>query len=644
MRRYLSGRRGVALAVAATILGAAGCSTVNKDLDLPEQADTAQKFPFKYGWRLKTKTEARDAVYRDVPRLPYGLTYTQIHVSQLPIGAATSAERGEGGVASVACGENKGSIGGFLRVLGIRREGAAAITVQVFSGGQALTPAEVPIFTVTKVDKDCQYYVFDGSLTPLISQGAADAVQLKYKIRYTKRNRSNFAPILGLASSIATAASQNATDGIAGALADIAAHGIADKVNQFLDAIGNQETTLDFNQQVPLRAGTYRSDRLIISTAEPIIKNSWGVDFSPQNQNAVAFQMEVAYRHSLFGTCETYGLIDLENGRHKCAFDSATTILTQRKFNGKTYSEVAAEAGSGAGGLLKDLENAAALPLDRNSPNPMLPRRDAIQAVCIKLRNGADFKPASHLNHLDQALLRYAMVAQTTDYENDPRLRSEECISAEEREQFLSLSPVNYPLNTRIDDATTIKARAYDNIRWVEDKLAGPDGKRALFGQSGQVQVRLAPLALKADGSELRPASATGPAAAELLNDMKFRDSAFCRRPGFSRDGVNETSSVVGFWHIVADQKEGGVWGRRDTSRDASDPYYNGTIAAPVVATLSETEGSVALVSLAFPSSPTDFYQRLNLPVPAQPWQACPDVTEPQKKAIDRLKALLSEN
>ena len=643
--REIAWGRAWRFAAAAAVLGVAACSTTvdKKDLDLPEQADQAQKFPYKYGWRLKTKTEARDAVYREAPSLPYGHVYTQINVSQLPIGAATSAEQGDGGVSSIACGENKGSIGGFLRILGIRREGVAAITVQVFSGDQSLSP-EVPVFTVTKVGQDCQYYVYDGSLTQLISQSAVDSVRLKYKIRHTKTNRSNFAPILGLASSIATAASQNATDGIAGALADIATHGIQDKVNQFLSAIGNQQTALEFDQEVPLRPGSYRSDRLIISTAEPIIKNAWGVDFSPQHNNAVAFQIDVAYRHSLFATCDTYGLIDLEDGRHKCTFDSPTTILTQRKFNRETYGEVAAKAGSGAGGLLKDLESAAALAPDASSANPVLARRNAILAVCTKLRNGAEFKPASQLNHLDQALLRYAMVAQYTDYENDPRLRSEECLSRSERENFLSLSAVNYPLNERIDDAGAIRARAYDNIRWVEEKLAGPDGKRALFGQNGEVHVRLAPLALKADGSELRAASATGPAAAQLIDDVKFRNSAFCRRPGFSQDGVNETSSVVGFWHIVADKAAGGVWSRRDASLDASDPYLNGTIAVPLVATLSETDGAVSLVSLAFASSPTEFYQRLNLPVPAQPWQACPDATEPQKKAADRLKALLGEN
>jgi len=592
---------------------------------------------------ISTQSERRMNILNHVSQSPYGNWYTAVVAVRPMEGIGTGNINEETGATEIVCGTKASTLGGFLNLIGVKRSGSAVLLTQLHYDGTPIG-AKLPLITITKNKQRCAFKVTEAELTAPVKMSGADRLTLTYEIKYAVNNKSDFSQILGLATSIATAGSQNATDGFAGALTDIATHKIDTQVNNLLSKF-DKVKDIAFTTQLPMGAAdaTWNYDRIIISTAQPVA-TGWNVSFDNLPDSAVTMELKLEYHESAFISCGQGFIRKASDGG--CQYSNVDQIL-DRKFirDGRPLSleELAkTQTDLGAAGLAGLLEKANEKPKKENAFNDRekyAPRREAIEAACQQLKDSDDF---NGLNILDKVLARYALLAKYTDYEENDHVRSQICISDKEKDDFLDLNPNYYRLEP---PALTPKILAINSASFVATELGkGPVGKNALFADNdATLEVRLAPLVTAGDGSDLRaPPITQGADAATMLEDIKFLDGQFCPRPGADQFG-KETGTLIGFWHLVRDEKSGGYRESLDPPDESAtwiEKRYHGAFAIPVVIEMAGNEPP-RISKFTIPASPEGYYRLLGLKIPGDPWEVCNQSSKADRNGVKTLKSII---
>lgn len=513
--------------------------------------------------------------------------------------------------AQITCTRKSNSLGQFIgAIFGVQQNMTSVLTVTIQASGAGAAEAkgvvkDFPLFAVERKGKDkCEASLNTVDLTGLIKPNATDRLLVTFKVKQTKNTSVNLANVLGLVGDIASLTSQDATDGVADGVAEIAASGINGRINEFFKN-WDREVVLNRQMMLPLFAdANLRHDKIVLSFGPPSNAASYeALAF----RNGPAVSVELEYAASVFATnCDGLSI------SKACVFeDDADVVESRNVAGGKSIADwVRADP--------KPDEPSVNSLFDRFATMKAKPtaaeRAAALDGICQDMKRPAMFPPVGRLNAIDQLVLRYSVLKTEAPEYFASRKTAEaapSCFSPEEEAKLSGLGAARFAFSSK---APLTASAAAERVAF-ELKKRDLDAKKALFGATGQLDIQLAPLIEGEGGVDLRAPSTEGAIAAATVNALRFSGGQECAIAGYDVETRRDSETQVGFLLAARDTAQGAIV--------KQDTYL------PIIARRAKVDG-VALQKMTIAKSWESFYRLLN--------RKSPDDPDNQKCVTDLLK------
>lgn len=489
-------------------------------------------------------------------------------------------------------------------------------------GADRVLIADYPIIAMERdSDHRCRFQLNTKDLTPYINVRAVDRLRVSFKVRYEKSESVNFTNLLSGISQIATLTSANATDGVVDGVAEIAASGLNGTINNVLAGL-SKNYTLGREMMLPLSIDpAYSYDKIVISFGAPANAASYGgIDF----RAGPAISVVLNYRPTRFANCRgRLGIKDCVG-----TFDDIPDILEKRAAGATLDSVLKTDPDAGNLGVRSLFDQITAADLLPSVEQ----RKAAIAAVCRAAKDPAQFKVYGTLNRLDRLLARYAFLASYSSYVRDRGVNSEECFDEFERKLLTELGPAEYPsfpFPANIDGAVENRA-AY--VSKMLKNQPSQNSKTSLFGEAGELDIRIPALLEGADGKVLRPEGSAGPAAGAAIEKLIFTLGYACPQHGRDQKSSHDNVSLFGFLQRVKDMADG--------ARVTNATYV------PIVVSLGAPDPGqeIALKSLTIAGSLREYFSLLRSAQPIPASEGCFEkLAGEERRAFEAMMSLFEQ-
>ncbi|GGY43769.1 hypothetical protein GCM10007148_10700 [Parvularcula lutaonensis] len=210
-----------------------------------------------------------------------------------------------------AC-DSKSILSQFMKGLGIRSDGQAAVTVSVRHSRNPTVylAKDLPIYVATKRGNECNDFYLTKAITPFVKPLSQETVLLEFEVRHSRKDQSSIGEIFSLAQEISSLVSQNATDGLVSDLTKFTTSGLAEKTEALLARFKDSTGVISGAVEMPLSLNSrnIRSDRYTFSLIKPQGRNG-GISFDPSRTEVIPIILEASFAPSIFAGCPTHRMV-----------------------------------------------------------------------------------------------------------------------------------------------------------------------------------------------------------------------------------------------------------------------------------------------------------------------------------------------
>lgn len=573
-------------------------------------------------------TTAQTNVYRnqiiskafDDQTKKYGRAYRRMVVRRVDVQNSNPIDGNSqkaSGIVTDCNKKSKNPLGRFFgHLVGYKKAKVAVLTVTVSPKPVDANPDDdyvnqFPILVVeSNKDKKgtCTYAEYLDALTPFIYPETQSELHLKVGVRYSTKPSVNFGPSFNLVTEFGGLATQAPNNEFMTNATRVAESGLNSAVNNFLKNFDKERNISSF-LRIPLQTDDqYPVDKYVLSFGAPTKNDSfneieWG--------QGPAFSLELEYAPTLFMNCR--GIADINS----CESDPAepSEILAKVYRGGNSEPMTLKDAvgldpdhlGNGLTGRLNKTES-----LDDSMA------RAKIGELCKEIKTTAAFPPWHALNKIDRLIFLYTWISQhRSDFVRNRQLLSEDCFSPKDGQGEKLLTSLGgpedpiYPFPEYQLDNTGKVIALIKPLAVAFSK--GADKKTELFGDSGELVIRLDRMLSNSDGDSLRNESYDGADAALALTEAKFASGWACNVETTSALTKKPTDRRFGFFQIIRDEISGGYNAEKKAAGATRGEFY-----APIVVELTDdaTPDNLHLRKMTIASGIPDFFQELETTPP----------------------------
>jgi hypothetical protein len=503
--------------------------------------------------------------------------------------------------ASISCTKKSSNpLAQFIgAVFGYKENTTSVLTVTIQASGAGPNEAkglikDFPLFAVERKGKDkCEATLNTVDLTSLIKPNATDRLFMSFKVKRTKNRSVDLSNVLGLIGDIASLTSQNATDGVADGVAEIAASGINGRINKFFER-WDTDVTLNRQMMLPLFAdANLRYDKIVLSFGAPSNASTYQA-LAFRNGPAIAVELE--YTPSVFAT----NCVGLSLSK-TCVFqDDAEVVESKSVAGGKSIADYVRADPKPDDPAINSLFDRFSTMKAKPTPGE---RAAALNGICQDMKKPAMFPPVGRLNTIDQLVLRYAVLkTEAPEYFANRKVAeaAPACFAPEEESKLGGLNTQRFGFSSK----APLTASASAEKVAFELKKREIEAKKALFGAKGKLDIQLPPLVEGEGGADLRAPSTEGESAAAVLNALRFSGGQECAIAGYDPETRRDSDTQIGFLLAGRDTVQGAIV--------KTDTYL------PIIVSRAKADG-VALDKMTIAKDWESFYKILNRKAPDDP-------------------------